>query len=48
VIIAAIFLSEQMTTLQIIGGVLVLGATFLSEKFEIKESEEGPTPTTTP
>ncbi|WP_096911862.1 DMT family transporter [Neobacillus jeddahensis] len=44
VIIAAIFLSEQMTTLQIIGGILVLGATFLSEKWEIKDAKERPTP----
>ncbi|ETI68488.1 DMT family transporter [Neobacillus vireti] len=46
VIIAAIFLSESMTFIQMIGGVLVLGATFLSEKLEIKAGKKGQTPTT--
>jgi drug/metabolite transporter (DMT)-like permease len=32
VIIAAILLGESMTFMQMIGGVLILGATFLSEK----------------
>jgi len=36
VIIAAIFLSESMTLIQIIGGALILGSTFLSEKLEKK------------
>jgi RarD protein len=34
VIIAAIFLSETMTPIQVIGGVLILGSTFLSERIE--------------
>lgn len=33
VIFSAIFLSETMTIVQIIGGVLILGSAFLSEKF---------------
>jgi len=33
VIIAAIFLGESMTYLQMIGGILILGSTFLSERF---------------
>lgn len=48
VIIAAIFLSEGMTLIQIIGGVLVLGSTFLSEKLELKVAKKGQTPTTSP
>jgi len=48
VIIAAIFLSESMTLIQMIGGALVLGATFLSEKLEIKVREKGKAPTITP
>jgi drug/metabolite transporter (DMT)-like permease len=48
VIIAAIFLSEGMTAIQMIGGVLVLGSTFLSEKLEIKVAKKGQTPTTSP
>lgn len=48
VIIAAIFLSESMTLIQMIGGALVLGATFFSEKLEIKVSEKGKTPTISP
>jgi drug/metabolite transporter (DMT)-like permease len=36
VIIAAIFLGESMSLIQVIGGVLILGSTFLSERFESK------------
>lgn len=36
VIMAAVFLGEGMGFLQMIGGVLILGSTFLSEKFDIK------------
>lgn len=36
VIMAAIFLGEGMSFIQIIGGVLILGSTFLSEKLEVK------------
>ncbi|EKN71614.1 hypothetical protein BABA_00375 [Neobacillus bataviensis LMG 21833] len=39
VIIAAIFLSEGMTMIQMIGGVLVLGATFLSELPIVKKAQ---------
>ncbi|MCL6571941.1 MAG: DMT family transporter [Bacillus sp. (in: Bacteria)] len=46
VIIAAIFLNEGMTWIQMIGGILVLGSTFLSEKLEIKVEKEGQKPTT--
>ncbi len=46
VIIAAIFLNEGMTWIQIIGGVLVLGSTFLSEKLELKFAKKGQAPTT--
>lgn len=46
VIIAAIFLNEGMTWIQIIGGVLVLGSTFLSEKLELKVAKKGQAPTT--
>ena len=42
VIIAALFLSESMTVIQLIGGVLVLGATFLSE-LNIVKKEQAPT-----
>lgn len=48
VIIAAIFLSEGMTLVQMIGGFLVLGSTFLSEKLELKVAKKGQTPTTSP
>jgi RarD protein len=48
VIIAAIFLSEGMTVIQMIGGALVLGSTFLSEKLELKLAKKGQSPTTTP
>lgn len=48
VIIAAIFLSESMTFIQMIGGVLVLGATFLSEKRELKIVKKGQAPTPSP
>ncbi|MFL6518428.1 MAG: DMT family transporter [Bacillus sp. (in: firmicutes)] len=48
VIIAAIFLSEGMTVIQMIGGVLVLSSTFLSEKLELKVAKKGQTPTTSP
>ncbi|WP_160725819.1 DMT family transporter [Bacillus sp. USDA818B3_A] len=44
VIIAAIFLGESMTVIQMIGGFLILGSTFLSERLELKIK----TPTTTP
>jgi drug/metabolite transporter (DMT)-like permease len=46
VIIAAIFLGEGMTLIQMIGGLLVLGSTFLSEKLELKIAKKGQTPTT--
>ncbi|MEH7503891.1 EamA family transporter [Neobacillus drentensis] len=46
VIIAAIFLNEGMTWIQIIGGGLVLGSTFLSEKLELKVAKKGQAPTT--
>ncbi|GHI00731.1 DMT family transporter [Neobacillus kokaensis] len=36
VIFAAIFLSESMTIVQIMGGILILGSTYLSERMEIK------------
>jgi drug/metabolite transporter (DMT)-like permease len=48
VIIAAIFLGEGMTLIQMIGGLLVLGSTFLSEKLELKVAKKGETPTTSP
>jgi drug/metabolite transporter (DMT)-like permease len=35
---AAVFLGESMSVVQIIGGILILGSTFLSEKFERKLS----------
>ncbi|MEH7095317.1 DMT family transporter [Neobacillus vireti] len=44
VIIAAIFIGESMTVIQIIGGILILGSTLISEKQEYKIK----TPTTTP
>lgn len=34
VIIAAIFLGETMTLIQVVGGILILGSTFLSERVE--------------
>lgn len=40
VILAAIFLGESMSFLQMMGGVLILGSTFLSERFEAKEVAE--------
>ena len=36
VIFAAIFLSESMSMLQIVGGILILGSTYLSERMEFK------------
>lgn len=48
VIIAAIFLRESMTFIQIIGGVLILGSTFLSEKLEIRAAKNRQNPTTSP
>lgn len=48
VIIAAIFLKEGMNLIQIIGGALVLGSTFLSEKLELKVAKKGQTPRTSP
>lgn len=36
VVFAALFLHESMTILQIIGGILILGSTILSEKLEVK------------
>ncbi|ULT57677.1 DMT family transporter [Neobacillus drentensis] len=44
VIISAIFIGESMTVIQIIGGILILGSTLLSEKLEYKIK----TPTATP
>lgn len=38
VIMAAIFLNEGMGYMQILGGIFILGATFISEKFEPKVS----------
>ncbi len=38
VVMAAVFLGESMSVIQIIGGVLILGSTFLSEKFDRKIS----------
>lgn len=35
VIMAAIFLGERMNLVQIVGGILILGATFLSERLEL-------------
>ncbi|MEH7333012.1 EamA family transporter [Neobacillus drentensis] len=43
VLIAAIFLHESMTMIQLLGGILVLGATFLSE---LKIEKKGRTSTT--
>ncbi|MBO0961385.1 EamA family transporter [Neobacillus sp. MM2021_6] len=42
VLMASIFLSENMTVIQLVGGVLVLGATFLSELTIVKK-EQAPT-----
>jgi drug/metabolite transporter (DMT)-like permease len=36
VIMAAIFLGESMSIVQIIGGILILGSTFVSEKLDMK------------
>lgn len=36
VVIAAIFLGESMSTIQIVGGILILGSTFVSERLEMK------------
>lgn len=36
VIIAAVFLGEAMNSMQIIGGMLILGSTFLSEKLSVR------------
>ncbi|MGC7871220.1 DMT family transporter [Desulfosporosinus sp. SYSU MS00001] len=36
VIISAVFLGEKMSPMQIIGGVLILGSTFLSERLDIR------------
>lgn len=38
VVLAAIFLGESMSIIQILGGILILGSTFLSETLEIHES----------
>ena len=46
VIIAAIFLGESMTIIQMIGGILILGSTFLSEKLEMKTKTNQQEPTT--
>lgn len=43
VIFAAIFLSESMTIVQIIGGVLILGSTYFSERMEIRAKKLKPT-----
>jgi drug/metabolite transporter (DMT)-like permease len=48
VIIAAIFLSESMTWMQMAGGILILGSTFLSERLEVKFAKNSKNPTTTP
>ncbi|MEH7115917.1 EamA family transporter [Neobacillus vireti] len=48
VIIAALFLGEGMNFIQIIGGILILGSTFLSEKLELKVNKKSKTPTTSP
>lgn len=45
VIFAAIFFGESMTLLQMIGGILILGSTFLSEKLEVKMGKNNPTTT---
>jgi RarD protein len=47
VIIAAIFLSESMTWMQMLGGVFILGSTFISERLEVKFAKNGQNPTTT-
>lgn len=39
VIMAAIFLGESMTFIQMVGGILILGSTFLSEKLELRGKE---------
>jgi drug/metabolite transporter (DMT)-like permease len=36
VVFAAIFLRESMSPIQIIGGILILGSTFISERLELK------------
>jgi drug/metabolite transporter (DMT)-like permease len=36
VVMAAIFLGEGMSFIQIVGGILILGSTFLSERLEMK------------
>jgi drug/metabolite transporter (DMT)-like permease len=36
VIMAAIFMGESLSMIQIIGGVLILGSTFVSEKADLK------------
>lgn len=40
VIMAAIILGESMSLIQIVGGILILGSTFLSEKWEMKAQKE--------
>ncbi|MEH7436984.1 EamA family transporter [Neobacillus drentensis] len=47
-IIAAIFLGESMTWVQMLGGVLILGSTFVSERLEVKLAKNSQTPTTSP
>ncbi|WP_462408585.1 DMT family transporter [Neobacillus sp. Marseille-QA0830] len=46
VIFAAIFLNESMTWMQMIGGILILGSTFASEKLETKIEKNQQTTTT--
>ncbi|WP_143187630.1 DMT family transporter [Desulfosporosinus lacus] len=41
VIIAAVFLGESMSFVQMIGGVLILGSTFFSEKLETRDQKLG-------
>jgi RarD protein len=40
VIMAALFLNESMTILQLLGGLLILGSTFLSEKIQIRDAAQ--------
>jgi drug/metabolite transporter (DMT)-like permease len=40
VIISAIFLGEKMSLIQMLGGVLILGSTFLSERLEMNSGQD--------
>jgi RarD protein len=42
IIMSSIFLQEEMTLLQVFGGVLILGATFLSEIYDRRKISEAP------